>query len=392
MPESVAPPRPVRLCVIVTVSITLYYLHRGLFAYLREHGFEVTGVSSHGPEHQTLAQQQVRTVAIPMSRSISPLRDLVSLVRLWWFLLWNRFDIVHVSTPKAGLIGMLAAWLSGHRRRVFTLRGRVYEDMTGLKRRLLASCDRIVCQLATCVIAICHEMGQAAVEEGICRADKIDVISSGSSNGIDTTRFQRNDVTACKGRELREKLGIAADSLVILAIGRLRADKGINELLEAFVEVAEWHPRVHLLLVGELEQARPLAAQTLERIHQHPRVHHVPWLTDPVPAYAAADIVAFPSHREGFGNVAIEASAMELPVVASDVMGCRESTLADVTGLLVPVANAEALRKTIERLVEDPQLRMTLGQNGRRRVEAEFRNEIIWKGLLEKYRAILGQA
>jgi len=385
----VKPDRPIRLCIIVTAAMTLHHLYRGQFAYLRSCGIDVVGIAGPGPEHERVRAEGVTTHVIPMVRRPSLLKDAAALVRLWWFLLWHRFDIVHVSTPKAGLLGALAAVLSGHWRLVYTLRGRAYENMTGARRAVMSMFEWLVCTLARRVVPICRELGEVIVREGLCRAAKIRLIGAGSSNGVDLQQFSlRGDVVA-RGAAIRREFNIGDDALVILAVGRIRRDKGINELAEAFAEQAAGDDRLHLLLVGTDEPEDPISEAARQLLQTHSRVHRLEWMDDPAPAYAAADIVAFPTYREGFGNVALEASAMHRPVVASDIMGCREGVANGVSGLLVPVREAAALRNGLKRLIDDPPLRRRLGEQGRRRVEREFRSELVWQGLVAEYRRLV---
>jgi glycosyltransferase involved in cell wall biosynthesis len=271
--------------------------------------------------------------------------------------LWHRFDLIHVSTPKASFLGALAAKLSGHRKVIYLLRGRPYENMTGWRRKMMDRCEWLICHLANRVIPICHELGETVVNEGLCPSHKLRVVGCGSSAGVDLSRFTRTKENIAVGQNLRKQFGISSDDLVILFVGWLRRDKP--------------------------------EAEVAESIENHSRIHHLPWRIDPAPVYTAADIVAFPSYREGFGNVPVEASAMELPVVASDIMGCRESVEDGVTGLLVPPADTQALRDALKKLIDDPQLRRKLARNGRRRVEQKFRQELVFQGYLKQFLELL---
>jgi len=383
--------RPIRLCIIVTASVSLYGLYRKQWLYWTKQGFDVHAIADAGPEHKTVREMGVTTHSIPMVRNPSPLKDLVSLVRIWWFLLWHRFDIVHVSTPKAGFLGAIAARLSRHKRLIYTIHGRCYENMTGWRRKVISGCDWLSCHLAQCVMPVCHELGQAMVNEGLCPSHKIHVVGSGSCNGVDISQFTRTKENVANGQDIRRQFGIAEDDLVILFVGWLRREKGINELVNAFESLAKEYPKIHLLLLGNFEPSDPLEPGVVSSIKNHPRIHCLPWCWDPVPVYAAGDIFALPSYREGLPSVALEASAMELPVVATDIMGCREAVKDQVIGLLVPPADTKAIENGIKRLIEDPALRNKLGINGRDRVLREFRQEAIWAGILEQYQKLLSR-
>jgi hypothetical protein len=205
--------------------MSLYYLHQGFFAYLGAHDVAVAGVAGKGSEHEWLRPEGVRTVVVPFSRRPSPVLDALCLLRLWWFLLWNRFDVMHVSTPKAALIGSLAARLSGHRRVVFTLRGRVYENATGWKRQAMAQMDQLVCSLASAVVPICRELGTALVAEGLCRPEKIRTIGSGSSNGIDARHFHRTEATVAA------RYGVMVPLLIVRWWWRARTPESLWAML-----------------------------------------------------------------------------------------------------------------------------------------------------------------
>lgn len=374
-----------RLCIVMNHARTVDVLHRNLFEYLAAHDVQVTAVTPPSPEQQRLRERGVASVGIAFERAPSPVRDGLSLLRLWAYFVRHRFDVIHVSTPKAGLLGALAAVAALQFNVVYTVRGRAYENKRGWRRRCYVLLERVVCALSRRVLVISHELRQALVDEGACPAGKCEVLGHGSSNGIDATHFRRTPAIQADARALRASLGIAADDRVVLNIGRLTADKGIPELVQAFERLA---PPVHLVLVGVQESGSPLPAHTLQRIDANPRIHVLDWLRDVRPACAMADVFAFATHREGFGNVALEASAMELPVVAFDVIGVRESVSDGESGVRVPFGDVAGFAAALQRLLDDPAAARALAAGGRARVLACFAQPPIWQELLRVYRDI----
>ncbi len=384
--------RPVRLCIIVTAPVSLFHLYRNQFQYLEARGYKVFGIAGPGKYHELVRGLGVDTRVVPFCREPNVFRDIYSLVCIFWFLLWHRFDIVHVSTPKAALLGTIAARCSGHHRVIYTLRGRTYENCVGWKRKFFQGIEWAICHLVRYVIPICNALGSVVVKEKLCSPKKIRTIAWGSSNGIDSNLFHKTPNAVCQGQELRVQFDIPDDSVVILSVGRIRREKGINELVKAFVKIqCETKKDVHLVLVGEYEPQDPVQPDIASEIQSNTKIHSTGQLPNPVPAYAMADILAFPTYREGFGNVAIEASAMELPVVASDIMGCREAVDNGVTGILVPPFDADALAAVLLKLVESPDLCRQLGQAGRKHVLERFQQKKIWDGNIAVYQELLNQ-
>jgi glycosyltransferase involved in cell wall biosynthesis len=378
-----------RLCVIVNPPLALL-VFRSQWMFWMKQGFDVSCVT--GPwaeEHERMHKVGIKTYVVPMERYPSPFRDIISLARMWYVLLCNRFDLIHISTPKASFLGALAARLSGHKRVFYLLRGRPYEHMTGYRRKIINLCEWLTCHLSQIVVPVSRELGQTLVKEGICPAGRVCVIAHGSSAGVDLNRFTRTVDNLDKGLEIRRQFGISSEDIVILFAGWLRREKGTNELVRAFEMLASEYPNVHLILLGNYVLSDPLEAEVISSIENCPRIHHLAWQDNPAPVFAASDIFALPTYREGFPRAALEAAAMELPVVATDVMGCRETVKNGHTGLLVQWADAEALRDGLMRLIDDPDLRKTMGLNGRIRVEREFRQETVWRRHLEKFRELI---
>ncbi|QDV65132.1 Putative glycosyltransferase EpsD [Crateriforma conspicua] len=374
-----------KLCVIVTASVTLSALYRGQFDFLINEGMQVTAVSAPGADLEEIEKLGVRVEPIAMEREPRPTRDLMSLYRLWRFLRRERFDIVHVSTPKAGFLGAVAARLACQPCIVFTLRGRTYENLSGLKRGLFAGLDRTTCSIAKLVIPICRELGDAVIREGICRREKLRFVGKGSSNGIEASRFHRDAEAEATATDLRKQLGIDNQDIVVLFVGRIRREKGVNELVEAMKPLLNHYPHLHMVMVGSPESSDPINSETEVEIKSNDRIHELGWLPNPERAFWTADIVAMPSYREGFGNVALEAGAAGLPVVGFDIMGLREAIEDGESGILVPLRDTQALQRALEQLIIAPDLRMSLGTQGCKRVHDHFRQQIIWNGLAELY-------
>lgn len=389
-PRAQAEPKPgLRLCHLVTIPLTLRFL-RGQVGFMTRRGHDVHVVCTPGRDLEAFAASEGASAHfVPMSRRITPAADARALGRLIRLFFDLRPDVVHAGTPKAGLLGVLAAALVGTPVRVYQLRGLPLATAKGVRRWILEATERVSCGLATVVIANSGSLRRDALERGLCRADKIRVLRSGSSNGVDSHRFSRESLAAGTRDAVRRDLGIEPDDLVISFVGRLVRDKGIAELGSAWARVRSAHPRAHLLLVGFFDDTDPVDRSVRAELEADPRVHVVAFCEDVVPYYAATDIVVFPSYREGFPNVPLEAAAMELPVVTTSATGCVDAVVHGVTGFVVPPRDSGALADHLERYLADPALRSAHGASGRRRATEEFAPEPLWEALEGVYRELL---
>lgn len=374
----------------MTVPLSLRFLS-GQSGHMSGHGLTLEFVSSEGPEQtEFMDREGVAVFTVPMSRTITPVQDLLSVARLWRLIRRLRPVIVHAHTPKGGLLGMLAAWLAGTPVRVYHLRGLPLQSARGWRRVLLKGTERISCGLAHRVISVSHKLRQLVVAEGICPAAKVTTLLGGSGNGVDSEgEFKPSAESAREGRELRARLGVPGDALTVGFVGRLVGDKGVIELAEAWAQVRERHGQAHLLLAGPEETRDAVPASLLASLRADPRVHllgRIPW---PRPVYAASDLIVLPSHREGFPNVPLEAAAMGLPVVATRIDGCDEAVVDGTTGTLVRVKDATALCQAMLAYLDDAGLRQAHGQAAQDRVRQSFRREAIWEALWLEYRDLL---
>jgi glycosyltransferase involved in cell wall biosynthesis len=384
------PSQPNRTTVlhVTTIPSSLLFLH-GQASFMRRAGFEVHAVSSAGPELTAFARQERATVhAVEMTRRVTPLQDLCALWRLRAVLRRVRPDVVHGHTPKGGLLAMLAGWLAGTPVRVYHLRGLPLLTASGARRRILWATERTSCALAHRVIAVSGSMRSEAIRERLCDPDRITVLLGGSGNGVDAAgRFRPLGEEV--RRQARARRGIPPDALVVGFVGRIARDKGVGELARAWANLRDRHPSLHLLLVGEPESNDPLPDGVLSSLRADPRVHLTGHEWDTPPLYAAMDVVALPTYREGFPNVALEAAAMALPLVATSVPGCVDAVRDGVTGILVPPRDPEALAAALDRYLANPPLRAEHGAAGRLRALQEFGQEAIWSALAAEYRALL---
>jgi glycosyltransferase involved in cell wall biosynthesis len=373
------------LMYVVTDSMSSILL-RGQLSFFRKQGFRVILVSSPGNEAQIAAScEGVEHIAIPMKREISPFHDLLS---LWYFLRLVRRvqpDIVNAGTPKASLIALSAAWLCGVKHRYFTLRGLRSDSLKGFTRLLVRWTEKLTSSLATRIICISPSLLEHAESHKIVPLGKGLVLRKGSSNGVQLDRFTLTPENFQVSQQLRENLGIPRDAFVVGFVGRIVKDKGLCDLLEAFQELEASHPNTYLVVVGRRENGDPLPGSCRQALEKNAKVVEIGYRLDLENIYPMMDVVVLPSYREGFGNVLLEASAMGLPVIASDIPGCRDAVVHGETGFLVPPKQPEKLAATLGALISDEALRKRLGRQGRQRAVKDFAPEQIWRALLALY-------
>jgi glycosyltransferase involved in cell wall biosynthesis len=380
---------PVPVVHVTTVSAALFFLC-GQASFMRRAGFALHALSSPSSSVGGMLaafgdQERVPVHPVEMARRITPLRDLVALWRMWRVLRRVRPGVVDAHTPKGGLLGMLAATLARTPVRVYHVHGLPFVTASGLRRQLLRLTERVSCRLAHRVLAVSDSIRRLAIAEGFCPPGKIAVLLGGTVNGVDAMGRFRPDPAARLGA--RRERGIPEDALVVGFVGRLARDKGIVELASAWARL-RLDPRVHLLLVGPLDVDDAVPAHVVAALRADPRVHLAGAVADPPRLYAAMDVVALPTYREGFPQVALEAAAMALPLVATTVPGCLDAVRRD-TGTLVPPRNVPALAAALRRYLADPALRERHGAAGRRRVLAEFRQDAICEALAAEYERLL---
>ena len=362
---------------------------RGLLRELREQeGYEVVAVSSPGMELERMAEREgIRAVAVPMERHISPFKDLKSLWGLIRVFRRERPTMVHSMTPKAGLLSMMAAWFCRVPVRLHTFTGLVFPTATGLKQKILIFTDRLTCACATHIVPEGEGVKNDLINYGITRKP-LKVLGHGNVRGIDLAHYNPELPEVHAETAKLRKSGV----FTFVFIGRLVRDKGINELVEAFVRLNKENASTRLILVGRLEpELDPLSPGTLTEINHNPAIEAVGQQSDVRPWLAASDALVFPSYREGFPNVVIEAGAMGLPSIVTDINGSREIIIEDQNGTIIPPRDAEALYQAMKRMTAVPAATAAMGANARPLIASRYEQSYVRRCLKEYYNEILSR-
>lgn len=411
-----------KLFRITTVPISVEKLLGNQLTFMNQY-FEVTAISADKEYLERVGRELgIKTHSIEMTRQITPWQDLKSLWQMYRYIKKEKPEIVHTHTPKAGLIGMMAAKLAGVKIRLHTVAGLPLMETTGLKRKVLDLVEKFTYGCATRVYPNSKGLYDFIIKERLGRPDKLEVIGSGSTNGIDVNHFDSALFSEETKSKLRKDLNISENDFVYIFVGRLVKDKGINELITAFKTLKFLHPQIptspnsphisksphqqiatsanpqtlqpcnpptlKLLLVGPLEQnLDPLSQEVLDEIHDSPDIISVGFQKDVRPYFAISNALVFPSYREGFPNVVLQALAMGIPAVVSDINGCNEIIEDQHNGLIVPAKNAGALHNAMRFLLNHKDYIKL--QSASRTTVMKYRQELVWELLKKNYATLL---
>ncbi len=376
-----------KFIIITTIPLSLNFF-RGQIQVLKKH-FNIEVLSSPGEELTKVTEsEQVYGNIVPMTREVAIIADSISLLKMIIILRKLKPAIVHGSTPKAGFLSMLASRIVGVKHRIYYLHGLRYDGLTGRKKKFLQWMERMTCKLATDVFAVSFGVRENMIKDQITNKP-IQVINNGSVNGINLDYFSREADISSDFKIKKE----GEDTFVFGFVGRLVKDKGINELVEAFKKVHAKHPHTKLLLVGDFEDSLdPVKEETKNEIKAYEDIVFTGYQREIRPYLMQMDVFVFPSYREGFGVSLMEALAMEVPAISSNIIGCNEIIENGHNGLLIPSHSTEHLEHAMLRLLEDKKLYQQIKANTRAYVTAKYNQAELWEATRKAYLKLLGES
>jgi glycosyltransferase involved in cell wall biosynthesis len=352
--------------------------------------YDVIAVSSEKEYLEKVgAREGVATFHLEMTRKITPLHDLMAVIKLTLFLLKTKPDIVHSHTPKAGIVGMMAAFLARVPHRFHTVAGLPLLEETGSKRKMLDFVEKLTYLFASRVYPNSNGLKEIILQNEYCKASKLKVLANGSTNGINTTYFSNDHFSFAQKEELKARYDIQDTDFVFIFVGRLVTDKGINELIAAFKKLKINHPTAKLLLVGPLEtELDPLLPQTLEAIENVKQIKAVGYQQDVRLFFSISYCLVFPSYREGFPNVVMQAGAMELPSIVSNINGCNEIIVPHQNGVIIPTKDEKTLLEVMIELMENKAYYEQLREYARPMIVNRYEQQVVWQAILKEYQKL----
>ena len=383
-----------------TVAMSLNYLLRGQLYFLNKY-YEVVAVSGADDDlAQVSSREKVATIDVSMQRKISLLNDIQSLFRLYRLFKKEKPLIVHSITPKAGLLSMAAAYFAKVPIRIHTFTGLIFPTKSGFMQKLLIAMDKLICKFSTNIYP--EGLG---VKKDLLSFDitnkPLKILANGNVNGIDTTFYNSENFSEYQNSVLRNTLGINVNDFIFIFVGRLVGDKGINELISAFSKLQlenETTRRsfqqnegraIKLILVGALEtEFDPLRNSTLQKMEKDPNVISVGFQKDIRPYMAISHCLVFPSFREGFPNVVLQAGAMGLPSIVTNINGCNEIIEDGQNGTIIRVKNVDDLFNAMKSMFSDLNFLKRLQQNARSMIVSRYKQQLVWDAILEEYRRL----
>jgi glycosyltransferase involved in cell wall biosynthesis len=354
--------------------------------------FELIGVSIPGDELNKLSVQEgIRVKGIRMERGISPIRDFFSIINLYIFLLKEKPFIIHSHTPKAGLVSMIAGFLARVPIRIHTYTGLIFPAKRGFLQKLLIFFDRVICFCATNIYPEGVGVQNDLIKYRITNKT-LKVLANGNINGIDTKFFSLEKFNNDEIKKLRTGANFISEDIVFLFVGRIVKDKGVNELVRAFLKINNKYNQSKLLIVGGFEDdINPVSDATKQEILNNNKINYAGFQRDVKPFFAMADVFILPSYREGFPNVVLQAGAMELPSIVTNINGSNEIIQNGLNGLIIESQNEKELYDAMERFILDLNLRINHKQIIRETIIKKYEQKDVWYATIYEYHTVIDQ-
>lgn len=375
----------IKICYVVTIPLTIESFFIPQLQYLAANGFDVTVVCSNDSNLQEKLGESIRFYPIDIPRGISVGGSIDALKALTHFFKKEKFDLIQYSTPNAAFYSSIAAKKADCKVRNYHLMGLRYLGASGMGRTILKALERIACYNSTSIECVSKSIMEMGIKEGLLPKEKVTVVWNGSTGGVDLSRFDFAKRQQWR-MEIRKELGYSSSDFVYGFVGRITKDKGIDELLSAFLELKD---NSQLLLVGDIEEDNRIDVELLAKSQQNSNIKFHSFVSDIERYYAAIDVLVLPSYREGFGNVVIEAGAVGTPAIVTDIPGPTDAIDRDKTAIVVPAKDSAALAEAMKRI---PTMNyITMGQNAAKFVKEMFDSKVLCEKILERKRSLIGK-
>lgn len=382
----------IKICALTTISKTMDWFICDSMRNLAQNGYEVTLITNMDEQFMKANEDFAECIHLPMARGAS-IKDLFKSIReLKKIFKQKKFDILYYTSPNASMYAAVAGKSAKIKTRVYSQCGLRYVSFTGLKRMIFKTVEKLTCSKSTHIRAQSPMNMEFAIQEGLCKREKISVVGIGGTIGVDLKECDSFDWAKAR-KDLREKYHIPQDAFVYGYVGRLNKDKGTNELIEAFERVKKEKENVYLMLVGMQDDTNPITPENMQCAEKDERIvltGNVP--KDEVYRYMAAfDVLTHPTYREGFGKVLQEAMGMSLPIITTNVAGPSEVVAQGEYGLLVEVRNVDDLTEKMLQIEADGERRKELSRKGRERAEQYFDRPIMLNNILVDMNKIVSE-
>lgn len=374
----------IKICYVVTISLTIESFFIPQLQYLAANGFNVTVVCSNDSSLQEKLGESIRFYPIDIPRGISIGKSIYALKALTNFFMKEQFDLIQYSTPNAAFYSSIAAKKADCKVRNYHLMGLRYLGASGIGRIILKILEKIACYNSTSIECVSKSNMEMGIKEGLFPKEKVTVVWNGSTGGVDLSRFDFSKRQQWR-MEIRKELGYSSSDFVYGFVGRITKDKGIDELLFAFLELND---NSKLLLVGDIEKDNHLDVKLLAKAQQNSNIKFHSFVSDIERYYAAIDVLLLPSYREGFGNVVIEAGAVGTPAIVTDIPGPTDTIDREKTALVVPVKNPNTLAESLMKIRERDYVNM--GENAAQFAKEMFDSKVLCQKILERKETLLG--